>query len=76
MNVPRQFNPRAGLTTGVLKGHVENVSFRILLPGWKSCGSATLDGAKVKFRTEKMEDSVYVTFDATIQGVRELVINR
>jgi len=57
-------------------GTGEDVSFRILLPGWKKCSGVTLDGKKVKFRTEAVEESMYVTLEAEIKGVRELVIAR
>jgi hypothetical protein len=52
------------------------VSFRLLLPGWSGCHSVTLDGRKARFRTETVEASVYVTLEAEIRGVRELVLTR
>jgi len=57
-------------------GTGEEVSFRILLPGWRACRSVTLDGKKTRFKVERIEESCYATLDATIKGVRELVIAR
>jgi hypothetical protein len=57
-------------------GTGEEVAFRVLLPGWEGCSRATLDGKKARFGTETAEDSVYVTVDARIAGVRELVVVR
>lgn len=57
-------------------GTGEDVSFRILLPGWPKCRTVTLDGKKVGFKTERLENSVYVTLEAKIKGVRELIVAR
>lgn len=60
----------------VFGGTGESVSFRLLLPGWAKCSGVTLDGKKTKFKTETVEESVYVTLDAEIIGARELVVIR
>lgn len=57
-------------------GTGEDVSFRLLLPGWRKCSGVTLDGKKTGFKTESMEDSVYATLEAKIKGVREMVVAR
>lgn len=57
-------------------GTGETVTFSILLPGWATCGGVTLDGKKARHRVEKVEESAYVTLDADIVGVRELVVSR
>jgi hypothetical protein len=57
-------------------GTGESVSFRVLLPGWERCSAVTLDGKKVRFKVEQVEDSVYVTTEAGISGARELVVER
>jgi hypothetical protein len=55
-------------------GTGEDVSFRILLPGWRKCSGVTLDGKKTRFKIERLEKSVYVTVEAKIKGVRELIV--
>jgi len=57
-------------------GTGQQVTFRVMLPGWQRCRQATLDGKPVKFRTETVEQSRYVTLETEIQGVRELTISR
>ena len=57
-------------------GTGKNVSFRILLPGWKKCSKVTLDGKKTGFKISKMEKSSYVILDTEIKGARELVVTR
>jgi len=52
------------------------VCFRIMLPGWGQCSGVTLDGKKAKFKTEAVEESGYVTLEAEIRGVRELIVSR
>lgn len=57
-------------------GTGERVAFRIMLPGWPECGGVTLDGKPVAAETETVESSVYVTLEAEIEGVRELLVSR
>ena len=57
-------------------GTGERVSFRILLPGWESCGEVTVDGEPVQVETTRIENSTYVLVDAEIRGARELVVSR
>lgn len=57
-------------------GTGERVSFRLLLPGWERCSAVTLDGEPVEFGIETTEQSVYVTADAEVHGVSELVVRR
>jgi len=57
-------------------GTGERVSFRILLPGWRECSGVTLDGHDVAFEIEHVEESVYVTVEAEINGVGEMVVDR
>ena len=49
------------------------VSFRILLPKGKQCGEVTIDGEKVTFAQEALEESSYVVVDTQIEGARDLV---
>ena len=55
-------------------GTGEDVSFRILLPGWRKCSGVTIDGKKTRFKIEPLEKSAYVTLEAKIKGVRELIV--
>lgn len=55
-------------------GTGEDVHFRILLPGWQKCSGVTVDGKKARFKIERLEKSVYVTLQAKIKGVRELIV--
>ncbi|MBU0611472.1 MAG: hypothetical protein KKI08_26580 [Armatimonadetes bacterium] len=57
-------------------GTGEHVTFRIMLPGWDKCSRVTLNGKATKFRTETVEQSLYVTLEAEIKGVRELTLAR
>jgi hypothetical protein len=57
-------------------GTGEHVTFRIMLPGWSKCSGVTLDGKSVRFKTQPVEEAMYVTLETDIQGVRELVVSR
>ncbi len=57
-------------------GTGEEVCFRLLLPGWPKCTNATLDGKRVRVKTEAVEESVYATLETEIRGVRELILSR
>lgn len=53
-------------------GSGEKVSFHILLPAGKKCSCITIDGEKVPFKEEVIENSLYVNLDSQIMAVKEL----
>jgi len=62
--------------TLLFTGTGRQVTFRVLLPGWQGCTEVSLGGESVAFEQEAIENSVYVSVDAEISGVRELTILR
>lgn len=55
-------------------GTGEKVSFSILLPKGKRCSNVRIDGEKVGFENETIEESLYVVVDTHITGTHQLIV--
>ena len=54
-------------------GTGKEVAFRLLLPKGRACKEVTLDGKKIPYAGDTVEQSSYVVVEAQIEGARELV---
>ncbi len=58
----------------VFTGTGRKASFRIMLPEKTRCSAVAVEDKNMKFREEKIEDSRYIIFSTTINGVRKATV--